>query len=92
MPRLAEVALDARVIVFASGLTLLAALLAGLVPAFAATRLALVESLKDGLRGLTGVAGARLRPCSSASKSRSLSCSSPVRAFSIRSLAQAAST
>ena len=62
VPRLAEVTLDARVIVFASGLTLLAALLAGLVPAFAATRLALVESLKDGLRGSTGVAGARLRP------------------------------
>ena len=62
VPRLAEVTLDARVIVFASGLTLLAALLAGLAPAFAATRLALVESLKDGLRGSTGVAGARLRP------------------------------
>jgi putative ABC transport system permease protein len=62
VPRLAEVTLDARVVVFASGLTLLAAMLAGLVPAFAATRLALVESLKDGLRGSTGIAGARLRP------------------------------
>jgi putative ABC transport system permease protein len=62
VPRLAEVTLDARVILFAMGLTLVAAILAGLAPAMAATRLALVESLKDGLRGSTGAAGARLRP------------------------------
>ena len=62
VPRLMDVTLDARVVAFATALSLVAAILAGLVPAFAATRIALVESLKDGLRGSTSAAGARLRP------------------------------
>ena len=62
VPRLAEVALDLRVVMFAVLASLAAAMLAGLVPAIAATRMTLVGALRDGVRGSTSVAGARLRP------------------------------
>ena len=42
--------------------SLTAALLRGLLPAFTTTRLALGAALRDGVRGSTSAAGARLRP------------------------------
>ena len=62
VPRLADVTLDLRVVAFAMLASLTAALLAGLLPAFATTRLALGAALRDGVRGSTSAAGARLRP------------------------------
>ena len=62
VPRLADVSLDLRVVAFAMLASLTAALLAGLLPAFTATRLALGAALRDGVRGSTSAAGARLRP------------------------------
>ena len=62
VPRLAEVTLDLRVVLFAMLASLAAALIAGLLPAIAATRLALTAALRDGVHGATSVAGARLRP------------------------------
>ncbi len=62
VPRLDEVTLDLRVVAFAMMASAGAALLAGLLPALSASRLALVDALKDGSRGQTSVSGARLRP------------------------------
>jgi putative ABC transport system permease protein len=62
LPRLDEVALDARVVAFAVVASGVATILAGLFPAVSASRLALVDALKDGSRGHTSVAGARMRP------------------------------
>ena len=54
-PRLAEVSLDWRVLVFAAALGLVAAIAFGLAPAFHAARLTLTDSLKSGARGGYGV-------------------------------------
>ncbi len=62
IPRLADVSLDPGVALFAIAASLATAVLAGSLPAIAATRLALVEALKDGVRGSTTLAGTRLRP------------------------------
>ncbi len=62
IPRLGEVSLDLRVVGFAVIASAGAALLAGLLPAVSASRLALVDALKDGSRGHTSASGARLRP------------------------------
>ncbi len=62
VPRLDEVALDARVVAFAVVACAAATILAGLLPAIAASRLALVDALKDGSRGQTSASGARMRP------------------------------
>jgi putative ABC transport system permease protein len=62
VPRLDEVALDARVVAFAVVACAVATILAGLLPAIAASRLALVDALKDGSRGQTSASGARMRP------------------------------
>ena len=62
IPRLADVSLDPVVALFAIAVSLATAVLAGSLPAIAATRLALVEALKDGVRGSTSMAGTRLRP------------------------------
>ena len=62
IPRLGEVSLDLRVVGFAVIASSGAALLAGLLPAVSASRLALVDALKDGSRGHTSASGARLRP------------------------------
>jgi len=48
IPHLHEVSLDVRVIAFAFGITLFTGLLFGLAPAFGATRMNLVEALKEG--------------------------------------------
>jgi predicted permease len=53
---------DARVFVFAAGITLLAGLLFGLTPAFRATRISLVQGLQGGVRqGQTQSSPNRLR-------------------------------
>ena len=62
MPRLAEAAVDARMLVFALGLSLLTGLLFGLVPALRASRPDLAEVMKAGARGsIGGPARDRLR-------------------------------
>lgn len=48
IPRLDEVALDPRVILFACGMALLAGAVSGVIPAWSASRLNLVSSLKEG--------------------------------------------
>jgi predicted permease len=62
VPRLDEVTLDARVVAFAVVACAVATILAGLLPAISASRLALVEALKEGARGHTSASGARMRP------------------------------
>ncbi|HEV2325789.1 MAG TPA: ABC transporter permease [Terracidiphilus sp.] len=62
LPRVESIRLDWHVVLFAMGMALLTGLLCGLVPALAAARTGMNETLKDG--GLTGSAGgshARLR-------------------------------
>jgi putative ABC transport system permease protein len=56
-----QLQLDWRVQLFAAGIALLTALLAGLLPALQASRSALNEFLKDGARGAGGVRGHRTR-------------------------------
>ncbi|MCA1619677.1 MAG: ABC transporter permease [Acidobacteria bacterium] len=53
-PRLAEASLDARVLLFAAGATLLTGLAFGIVPALQASRADLGETLKEGGRGSSG--------------------------------------
>lgn len=50
IPRIAEVGLDARVLAFASGLSVLTALLVGLAPAVRASRADLAQALREGGR------------------------------------------
>ena len=57
VPRLAETAIDARVFLFALGVSVLTGLLFGLAPAVQASKTDLAEALKEGGRG--GTAGAR---------------------------------
>ncbi|MGA8274547.1 MAG: ABC transporter permease [Candidatus Sulfotelmatobacter sp.] len=62
LPRIDEIGLDWRVVLFAIALAVLTGLICGLAPAFAALRTSVNEALKDG--GRTGTAGgghARLR-------------------------------
>ncbi|MGA8553689.1 MAG: ABC transporter permease, partial [Candidatus Acidiferrales bacterium] len=62
IPHLHEAALDPRVFVFALGVTLITGLLFGLVPAFGATRMNLVEALKEGgQRSGGGVSAPKIR-------------------------------
>jgi putative ABC transport system permease protein len=60
LPRLNEVTLDGRVLLFASVISLTTSLLFGLAPAFQASRLDLNEILKQGGRG-SNSGGGRLR-------------------------------
>lgn len=62
LPRIQEIRLDGRVVVFAIVLSVLTGIVCGLAPAFAALRTSVNEALKEG--GRTGTAGgghARLR-------------------------------
>jgi predicted permease len=62
IPHLHETGLDLRVVVFALGITLITGILFGLPPAFGATRMNLVEALKEGGQRSGGSASApRLR-------------------------------
>jgi predicted permease len=59
-PRLAEVAIDWRVLLFTGGLAILTGLLFGLAPAFNASKVNLVDSLNAGGRRPTGGATSRV--------------------------------
>lgn len=59
--RLDEVNLDARVLAFTLGVSLLTGLLFGLAPALQSSRLNLNQALKESGRGAAGAAGHRLR-------------------------------
>lgn len=61
LPREADVAIDARVLLFTLGLSALTGILFGLAPALGATRSNLVVSLKEGARGSIGGSRKRLR-------------------------------
>jgi len=61
IPRLAQIGLDVRVLVVVAGVTILAALCAGLAPAFDLVRGDLDEALKGGERGGSDRRGTRLR-------------------------------
>src|SRR5580658_7285142 len=58
IPRLHEAGLDFRVLAFAFGLTIVTEILFGLVPAIGATRMNLVEALKEGGQRSGGSASA----------------------------------
>jgi putative ABC transport system permease protein len=59
LPRLGDVHVDARVLGFTLGVTILAGLLFGTAPALRAARVALVPALSEGGRGGSGGPGAR---------------------------------
>ena len=61
LPRLAAIRTDAAVVAFATAVAFVAAMLAGLAPALAASRIDLVLQLRAGGRGATGAASARGR-------------------------------
>jgi predicted permease len=61
IPRLQNVALDGRVLLFTSAVTICTGVLFGLAPALRGSRVNLGETLKEGGRGLAGGGGQRLR-------------------------------
>jgi putative ABC transport system permease protein len=61
-PRLGEISLDSRVLLFSAGISLVTGIVFGLAPALHASKSALVESLKDATRGgSSGAARHRVR-------------------------------
>ena len=54
LPRVEEVSLDGRVLLFTFGLLILAAMLFGLAPALKGSRVNLMETLREGGRGTVG--------------------------------------
>ena len=60
VPRITEVALDARVMVFAAALSLASGLIFGVLPAWRLSALEPVEGLKSSAPGLNGSAGPRI--------------------------------
>jgi predicted permease len=60
-PRLTEVTLDWRVLLFTAALVIFTGILSGLAPAFQSSRTGLTESLKSGSRGTTHSAARHLR-------------------------------
>jgi putative ABC transport system permease protein len=61
LPRADQVGIDGRVFGFTLLISLLTGILFGLIPAFAASRLSLTDSLKDGGRGSRGIGHSRFR-------------------------------
>ncbi|MFN7933742.1 MAG: ABC transporter permease [Bryobacteraceae bacterium] len=62
LPRIADVRLNGTILAFTMGLSILASLLFGLMPALEASRLDLSDSLKQGgMRGLIGARSQKLR-------------------------------
>ncbi len=59
IPRLEEIRTDGAVFMFTVGVSLLASVLFGLLPALTISSSELQSSLKGGMRGATGVAGSR---------------------------------
>jgi predicted permease len=57
LPRATEVALDARVLIFTVGISLLTGILAGLAPAFKTSKRHLSETLKEGGRSASSIRG-----------------------------------
>jgi putative ABC transport system permease protein len=60
-PRVNEIGLDARALLFTTAIVILSALLVGIAPAIQGARGSTAESLKEGGRGGTGARGSRLR-------------------------------
>ena len=60
IPRLAEITIDARVLVFAAAISILTGIIFGLAPAVRAVRVDLNSSLKSGGRSSSGGAGLNL--------------------------------
>jgi putative ABC transport system permease protein len=60
-PRLDDVAVDGRVLVFTAGLVILTGIVSGLAPAFQCSSAELTESLKSGSRGTTQAGARKLR-------------------------------
>lgn len=54
LPRLAEIGIDMRVLAFTLSVSVATGLVFGLLPSLSATRLNLIEALKEGGRGATG--------------------------------------
>jgi len=62
VPRLDQIRIDSRVLIFSLGMSILTGLVFGLVPALHASKANLNESLKEGGRGTTtGIQGRRVR-------------------------------
>ena len=61
IPRLPAIRMDGRVLAFTSAISLLTAILFGLVPALRTSKLNLSEALKDGARNVAGGRHERLR-------------------------------
>ena len=62
VPRINDVGVDARILLFTLGVSIVTGLIFGLVPALQASRFDLNQSLKEGVRGMTsGVRHNRLR-------------------------------
>jgi predicted permease len=61
IPRLRDIGMDARVLAFTFGVSVLTGVLFGLAPALRGSRVNLSETLKDGGRGSVGGGGRRLR-------------------------------
>jgi putative ABC transport system permease protein len=59
LPRLDEVSIDARVVLFTIGLSLVVGVLFGMAPALRLSGTALAGSLRDGQRAITGGSGLR---------------------------------
>lgn len=60
-PRVNEIGLDARALLFTAAIVILSAILVGIAPAIQGARGSTAESLKEGGRGGTGARGSRLR-------------------------------
>ncbi|CAN5705257.1 ABC transporter permease [soil metagenome] len=61
IPRLSEISIDLRVLVFTFGISLLTGVLFGMIPALQASRPDLNDALKEGSRGSTGGRSGTLR-------------------------------